>query len=40
MLKYGLQALDNQKIILPSHRRDYPDRGRLEQRFDRFLKAS
>jgi putative restriction endonuclease len=40
MLKYGLQALDRQKIILPNHHKDYPDRERLEQRFDRFLRAS
>lgn len=40
MLKYGLQALDHQKIILPNYRRDYPDQTRLEQRFDLFLKAS
>lgn len=39
MLKYGLQALDKQKIILPNHRKDYPDRDRLEQRFERFLKV-
>jgi putative restriction endonuclease len=40
MLKYGLQALEHQKIILPNHRKDYPDRDRLEQRFAKFLKAS
>jgi putative restriction endonuclease len=40
MLKYGLQSLENQKIILPGHRSEYPDRDRLDQRFDRFLKAS
>ena len=39
MLKYGLQLLDKQKIILPNHRKDYPDRDRLEQRFERFLKV-
>jgi hypothetical protein len=40
MLKYGLQALEHQKIILPNHREDYPDQERLEQRFEKFLKAS
>ncbi len=40
MLKYGLQALESQTIILPNHRIDYPDRERLEQRFNQFLKAS
>jgi putative restriction endonuclease len=39
MLKYGLQALDSQKIILPHHRKDHPDRDRLEVRFERFLRA-
>jgi putative restriction endonuclease len=39
MLKYGLQALDSQKIILPQHRKDHPDRDRLEVRFERFLRA-
>jgi len=39
MLKYGLQALDSQKIILPNHRKDYPDPDRLEVRFERFLRA-
>jgi putative restriction endonuclease len=39
MLKYGLQSLENQKIILPGHHKDYPDQTRLEQRFDQFLKA-
>ncbi len=40
MLKYGLQSLENQKIILPNSHRDYPDQNRLEERFDQFLKAS
>lgn len=36
MLKYGIQSLENQKIILPPHRKDWPDRERLEQRFQLF----
>jgi len=40
MLRYGLQALENQKIILPPNKRDYPDKNRLEERFSQFLKAS
>jgi putative restriction endonuclease len=40
MLKYGLQALEHQKLILPNHRKDYPDQARLEQRFEKFLRAS
>ncbi len=39
MLKYGLQSLNKSKLILPSHRNDWPDRERLEKRFDTFLKA-
>ena len=40
MLKYGLQALENNKIILPSHMNDRPDRDRLERRYLEFLDAS
>ncbi len=40
MLKYGLQSLNHSKLILPSHRRDWPDKERLEKRYDSFLKAS
>ncbi len=40
MLKYGLQSLNKSKLILPSHRKDWPDRERLEQRFATFIKAS
>ncbi len=40
MLKYGLQSLENQKIILPGLYRDYPDQCRLEERFEQFMKAS
>jgi putative restriction endonuclease len=36
MLKYGLQAMDNQKIIMPHHLKDYPDRERLEKRYEMF----
>lgn len=39
MLKYGLQSLEKQKIILPGHRRDYPDPERLGQRYENFLRA-
>lgn len=39
MLKYGLQSLNNNNLILPAHRSDWPDRKRLEQRFHSFLKA-
>jgi len=36
MLKYGIQSLNENKIILPSSQRDWPDRNRLAQRFDAF----
>jgi hypothetical protein len=39
MLKYGLQSLQNSRLILPSRKKDWPDRERLENRFERFLKA-
>lgn len=39
MLKYGLQSLNNSRLILPGHRHDWPDRERLEQRYESFLKA-
>jgi putative restriction endonuclease len=39
MLKHGIQELNNRKIILPKHRFDYPDRERLEMRYEKFLKV-
>jgi putative restriction endonuclease len=39
MLKYGLQSLQGNKLILPNHRRDFPDKERLEYRYDQFRKA-
>jgi putative restriction endonuclease len=39
MLKHGIQELNNHKIILPTHRKDYPDKERLNWRFERFMKA-
>lgn len=39
MLKYGLQELNNHKIILPTSKKDYPDRERLHWRYRRFLDA-
>lgn len=40
MLKYGLQSLENNKIILPNRPIDRPDRDRLDQRYREFLDAS
>lgn len=39
MLKYGLQSLDNGKLILPRNTSNYPDKNRLDFRFSQFLKA-
>ena len=37
MLKYGLQSLNDKKIILPIKKSNWPDRDRLSTRFTRFL---
>jgi putative restriction endonuclease len=39
MLKYGIQEMHEQKIILPRKSEHWPDRERLELRFNNFLKA-
>ena len=39
MLKYGLQELHGGTLILPSHKKDWPDRERLDIRYNRFLAA-
>jgi putative restriction endonuclease len=39
MLKHGIQGLNGNLILLPGHKFDYPDRERLELRFDKFRKA-
>lgn len=39
MLKYGLQAMEGNRIIMPVHRKDYPDRERLDARYRRFMMA-
>jgi putative restriction endonuclease len=39
MLKHGIQELNGKSILLPGHKSDYPDRARLDLRFDKFLKA-
>jgi putative restriction endonuclease len=36
MLKHGLQEHHGQKIILPKHKSDWPDRERLERRHEEF----
>lgn len=39
MLKHGIQSLNNKQLILPAVRRNWPDKDRLETRFQEFLKA-
>lgn len=39
MLRYGLQELHHSKLILPSRKADWPDRERLEIRYNRFRRA-
>ena len=36
MLKHGIQQMHNQKIILPGDKTNWPDRERLEIRFNKF----
>lgn len=40
MLQHGLKGLEGGSIILPHRAQDRPDRDRLAQRFDRFLKTA
>lgn len=37
MLKYGIQSLQNSKLILPKSKNDFPDREKLAQRYLKFL---
>lgn len=39
MLRYGIQSLNNAKLILPPHKIHWPDKERLERRYQDFLKA-
>jgi len=39
MLKYGIQRMHGQEIILPSRRKDWPDRERIELRYQTFKEA-
>lgn len=39
MLRYGLQAMHDQRILLPSRRSEQPKREYLEERYARFLAA-
>ena len=39
MLRYGIQSLNNSKLILPPNRIHWPDRERLDIRYSDFLRA-
>jgi len=39
MLRYGIQELNNNNIILPTRKINWPDKERLEIRFERFRNA-
>ncbi len=39
MLKHGLQSLEKQKIILPKNQLDWPDKERLDIRYQQFISA-
>ncbi|MBN2352089.1 MAG: hypothetical protein JXD23_05915 [Spirochaetales bacterium] len=39
MLEWGLKKLEGQRIVLPKHKEDYPDRDRLAKRFEEFGRA-
>lgn len=40
MLRYGIQQMHEQKIILPGNKKHWPDRDRLEERCKRFREIS
>jgi len=39
MLKYGIQSLENKRLILPNNKKNWPDKERLDIRYKLFLKA-
>ena len=39
MLKYGIQNLNNQKIVLPKSKKLWPDKERLDFRFQKYKKV-
>jgi putative restriction endonuclease len=39
MLRYGIQLLNNKKLILPANKIHWPDKERLERRYLEFLKV-
>jgi putative restriction endonuclease len=40
MLQHGLQEMHGRRISLPRREADRPDPGRLDQRYQEFLRAS
>ncbi|MCK4665047.1 MAG: HNH endonuclease [Bacteroidales bacterium] len=40
MLRHGIQSLENKHIILPNNKKNWPDKERLDTRFQRFMDAS
>lgn len=40
MLKYGLQGVNGINLIKPRHKELWPDRDKLNIRFERFLRAA
>lgn len=40
MLRHGIQLLNKSSLILPAHKKDWPDRERLGIRYQQFLNAS
>lgn len=39
MLKYGIQGMHGQKILLPGSRKNWPDREKVAYRFEKFKEA-
>lgn len=39
MLKHGIQQMDRQKLILPRSKTDWPDRERLDYRYEKFRRV-
>lgn len=39
MLEQGIKAMAGREILLPTRKADWPDRNRLAERFDSFLRA-
>jgi putative restriction endonuclease len=39
MLRYGIQFLENEKLVLPRNKSNWPDKERLDLRYQDFLKA-